>query len=167
MKASTTIALLCAALVQLAAPAAAGADGRDLHAYWDGRCKDCHGDSATFARSTLRLEQGRLAGRHHGADLPVFLRNHYLADELVAPVTAMLAAQVTTSPQFKEHCAGCHGTAADFARKSLVLRGNVLTGKANGKPVADYLATHGGLPPAEIPAMVKSLQRVLGEVGGS
>ena len=95
-----------------------------------------------------------------------FLHNHYLADDLVAPVTAMLAAQVTTSPQFKEHCAGCHGTAADFARKALVLRGSVLTGKASGKPVADYLATHGGLPAAEVPAMVKSLQRVLQEVGG-
>ncbi|HPM66689.1 MAG TPA: hypothetical protein PLX45_10580 [Piscinibacter sp.] len=166
MKPSTTIALLCAALVQMAAPAAAGPDGRDLHAYWDGRCKDCHGDSAAFARSTLRVDQGQLAGRHHGADLTRFLHNHYLADELVAPVTAMLAAQVTTSPQFKEHCAGCHGTAADFARTALVLRGSVLTGKASGKPVADYLATHGGLPAAEVPAMVKSLQRVLQEVGG-
>ena len=89
MKPSTTIALLCAALVQMAAPAAAGPDGRDLHAYWDGRCKDCHGDSAAFARSTLRVDQGQLAGRHHGADLTRFLHNHYLADELVAPVTAI------------------------------------------------------------------------------
>lgn len=167
MKHSTTIALLCAALVLISAPAAAGPDGRDLHAYWDGRCKECHGDSAAFARSTLRLDQGRLAGWHHGADLPDFLRNHYLADELVAPVTAMLAAQLATSPQFKEHCAGCHGTAADFARQSLVLRGSVLTGKASGKPVGDHLATHGGLPPAETPAMVQTLQRVLQEVGGS
>jgi mono/diheme cytochrome c family protein len=166
MNSPTTIALLCAALVQMAAPAAAGPDGRDLHAYWDGRCKDCHGDSAAFARSTLRLDQGRLAGRHHGGDLTSFLRNHYLTDELVAPVTAMLAAQLSTSPQFKEHCAGCHGTAADLARKSLVLRGSVLTGKVSGKLVADYLATHGGMPPAEIPAMVKTLQRVLQEVGG-
>ena len=47
-----------------------------------------------------------------------------------------------------------------------MLRGSVLTGKASGKPVADYLATHGGLPAAEVPAMVKSLQRVLQEVGG-
>jgi mono/diheme cytochrome c family protein len=167
MKPSTTIALLCTALVLASAPVAAGPDGRDLHAYWDGRCKDCHGDSAAFARSTLRLDQGRLVGRHHGADLPTFLRNHYLADELVTPVTAMLAAQVAASPQFKEHCAGCHGTAADFARRSLVLRGSVLTGKASGKPVADYLATHGGLPPAETPAMLQTLRRVLQEVGGS
>lgn len=167
MKRSTTIAWLFAALVPLITPAMAGPDGRDLHAYWDGRCKDCHGDSAEFARSTLRVEQGRLAGRHHGADLPVFLRNHYLADELVAPVTAMLAAQVATSPEFKEHCAGCHGTAADFARKSLVLRGTVLTGKASGRGVSEYLGSHGGLPPAQIPAMVQSLQRVLQEVGGA
>lgn len=166
MKDSTTMALLIAMLVLVVARAAAGPDGRDLHAYWDGRCKDCHGDSGAFARSTLRVEQGRLLGRHHGADLPTFLRNHYLTDELVAPVTAMLTAQATTSPQFKEHCAGCHGTAAEFARKSLVLQGGVLIGQASRKPVADYLRSHGGLPPAEIPAMVKTLQRVLGEVGG-
>lgn len=162
----STIALMFAALLPLTMPATAGPDGRDLHAYWDGRCKDCHGDSATFARSTLRVEQGRLLGRHHGAELSNFLQHHYLADELVAPVTAMLAAQVATPPLFKQHCAGCHDSAADFARKSLALQGGVLTGKASGKPVADYLRSHGGLPPAEIPAMVKTLQRVLGEVGG-
>jgi mono/diheme cytochrome c family protein len=163
MSRSMTIAVLFA---MLAAPALAAPQGRDLHAYWDGRCKECHGDSAAFARSTLRIEQGRLLGRHHGTELPTFLRNHYLADELVAPVTAMLAAQVTTTPLFKQHCAGCHGSASEFARKSLALQGGVLTGKASGKPVADYLRSHGGLPPAQVPAMVQTLQRVLGEVGG-
>lgn len=162
----STIALMLAALLPLTMPAMAGPDGRDLHAYWDGRCKDCHGDSAAFARSTLRVEQGRLLGRHHGAELPNFLRNHYLADELVVPVSAMLAAQVTTSPLFKQRCASCHGSASEFARKSLALQGGLLTGKASGKPVADSLRSHGGLAPAEIPAMVKSLERVLGEVGG-
>jgi mono/diheme cytochrome c family protein len=78
----------------------------------------------------------------------------------------MLAAQVTTSPLFKQHCAGCHGSASEFARKSLTLQGGVLTGKASGKPVADYLRSHGGLPPTEIAPMVKTLERVLGEVGG-
>lgn len=145
------------------APAMPGA--RDLHAYWDGRCKDCHGDSAAFARSTLRVLDGRLLGRHHVDDLAVFLGNHYLADELVAPVTAMLTAQVTTAPLFKAHCGGCHGSAAEFARKSLRMQDGQLIGKDSGRAVADYLRSHGGLAPADVPALVDTLRRVLGEVG--
>ena len=67
--------------------------GRDLHAFWDGRCRDCHGDAGEFARRTLRVERERLLGVHHVDDLERFLRNHYLPDELVAPVTAMLKAK--------------------------------------------------------------------------
>ena len=54
---------------------------------------------------TLRVEQGRLVGTHHGADLEQFLRNHYLADELVAPVMQMLQAQATASPLFRRNAA--------------------------------------------------------------
>jgi mono/diheme cytochrome c family protein len=89
--------------------------GTDLHAYWDDRCQSCHGDSGPFARRTLALRDGRLIGRHHVDDLPRFLRQHYLADALVAPVSAMLAAQVATSPLYAAHCAGCHGVASAFA----------------------------------------------------
>ena len=140
---------------------------RDLHDYWDTRCKDCHGDAGDFARRTLRVEQGRLAGRHHAAaDLDRFMRNHYLADELVAPVTAMLLAQVGTAPLFKERCGGCHGVASAFARKSLAMQGGQLIGKASQRPVQEHLRSHGGLAPAEIAPMVETLTRVLGEVGG-
>lgn len=55
----------------------------DLHAYWDGRCGSCHGDSGPFVRSTLTLREGRLVGRHHGDDLPRFRRQHGLAAPLV------------------------------------------------------------------------------------
>jgi hypothetical protein len=152
-------------LAALAAWAAAAPNDRDLHAYWDGRCKDCHGDAAAFARSTLRVEQGQLLGRHHGAELVRFLHNHYLAAELVVPVTAMLAAQVNTPPLFKAHCASCHASAAAFARQSLVLKAGVLTGKASQRPVADTLRSHGGLAAADVPALVQTLERVLREVG--
>lgn len=156
--------LIAAALMGLCA-SWAGAAGTDLHAYWDGRCRSCHGDAGAFARSTLSVDAaGRLQGRHHADDLDRFLRQHYLADDLVAPVTAMLVAQVATPPLFKEDCASCHGTAADFARKSLELRGGVLTGKASGRPVQAFLHSHGALPPAQVPEMVKTLTRVLGEV---
>lgn len=136
----------------------------DLHAYWDDRCKECHDDAGAFARHTLRVEDGRLVGAHHRDDLTRFLHQHYLADDLVAPVTAMLLAQATTTPLFKSHCAACHGDAAALARKSLLMKDGVLTGKAGGQPVSDFLRTHGGLAPDEVPAMTATLQRVLGEV---
>ncbi|MBK7263888.1 MAG: hypothetical protein IPI03_19360 [Rubrivivax sp.] len=139
---------------------------RDLHEHWDSRCKSCHGDSAAFARSTLRVEQGRLLGRHHVADLPKFLHNHHLADDLVAPVSAMLMAQVNTKPLFKTHCAGCHDSAAALARRSLLMHGAVLTGKINQRPVADFLRRHGGLAATEVAPMVTTLRRVLAEIGG-
>lgn len=153
-------------LAGLLALAPLASDALDLHAYWDDRCKSCHGDSAAFARSVLRVEQGRLAGRHHAADLEAFLRSHYLADEWVTPVTRMLLAQATTAPLFKEKCSRCHGSAAAFARRSLAMRDGRLVGIASEQPVAQYLGLHGHLTPQQIPAMVQTLERVRGEVGG-
>jgi hypothetical protein len=148
------------------APSAVGAqDGRDLHDYWDGRCRECHGDAGDFARRTLAVERGRLVGKHHRDDLEGFLTNHYLTDELVAPVMQMLTAQVTTRPLFKQHCAGCHGAATEFARESLVLRGGMAAGRKGGRAVVEYLRTHGGLAPADIPVMGATLERVLRETG--
>ncbi|WP_298832385.1 hypothetical protein [uncultured Piscinibacter sp.] len=155
------LGLALAALLPLATAASAG---RDLHDYWDGRCKECHGDAGAFARRTLRVEQGRLVGTHHVADLEPFLRNHYLADELVAPVMQMLQAQATTAPLFREKCAGCHGSAAEFARKSLAMKDGQLIGRASQRPVQEYLRRHGGLAGEQVPTMVKTLERVLGEV---
>jgi len=87
-----------------------------------------------------------------------------LADDLLAPVSAMLMAQVTTPPLFRERCSGCHGSAAAFARKSLTLRDGVLVGNPSGRKVADYLASHGGLAPGEVPIVVDSLTRTRIEV---
>jgi cytochrome c5 len=156
--------LLTWAVAALLSPAAGAAT--DLHDYWDSRCRECHGDSAAFARSTLRVEGGRLLGRHHTEGLATFLRQHYLSDDLLVPVMQMLQAQVTTSPVFKEKCAGCHGTAADFARESLVMRDGVLVGRVSGRAVRDDLQRHGKLAPSQVAPMVATLERVLGEVGG-
>lgn len=157
------LALVPALAVSAACPAAD--TGLDLHRYWDTRCKDCHGDAGAFARRSLRVEDGRLLGAHHERDLDLFLQHHYLTADLVAPVKRMLAAQVATPPLFARHCSSCHGNAADFARKSLVLRGDVPYGRDMDRPVADYLQSHGGLPPAQVPTMVDTLRRVLVEVG--
>ncbi len=115
-------------------------------------------------RRTLTIEKGRLSGRHHRDDLARFLRNHYLADELVEPVMQMLAAQVAQPPVFKERCARCHDTAAEFARRSLESREGVLYERGSGKPVGDYLATHGGLGAGGIRPMVETLTRMRREV---
>jgi hypothetical protein len=156
--------LLVPVLALIGSPALVGAADRDLHAYWDGRCKDCHGDAGAFARRTLRVESGRLIGTHHGANLEQFLHNHYLADELVAPVMQMLQAQASSSPVFKEKCGDCHGSASDFARKALAMKNGTLIGRASQRPVQDYLSRHGGLAPEQVTPMVKTLERVLGEV---
>ena len=147
--------------------ASAATSDVDLHDYWDQRCQDCHGHSSEFAPRSLRVEKGRLVGVHHRDDLDVFLRHHYLTDSLGAPVSAMLAAQVTTSPLFAQKCSGCHGTAAEFARKSLAISGAVLVGVPSGRKVAGTLATHGGLEPHEVPLVVGSLTRVRNEVSYS
>lgn len=158
--------VLC--LLPLAAAAgtcrAADAD-LDLHRYWDTRCKDCHGDAGAFARRTLRVQDGRLIGAHHEKDLDLFLQHHYLTPALVGAVKRMLAAQVTTPPLFARHCSRCHDSAAEFARKSLTLRSGAPVGRDSGQPVAEFLKSHGGLPPEQVPVVVETLGRVLREIG--
>jgi mono/diheme cytochrome c family protein len=159
--------LIAAVLGTMTALAPAASLDRDLHAYWDSRCRSCHGDAGAFARRTLRVERGRLLGAHHAdaAALQRFLQQHYIAEDLIAPVTAMLTAQATTPPLFAQHCAGCHGTAAAFARSSLTWRNGLLVGSKSGRTVEATLRTHGGLTPADAAKMLQTLQRVMGEVG--
>ena len=155
-------------LLMLATPFVSAAPMEvDLHEHWDQRCQVCHGHSGQFARKFLRVENGRLLGTHHGNDLDVFLRNHYLTDKLVEPMRAMLTAQVTTPPLFAQKCAGCHGTAATSARRSLAFSNGSLVGVSSGRKVADLLSSHGGLAPDEVLIVVESLTRVRGEVGDS
>ena len=158
-KLGVLMVLLVFASLSSAAPAEV-----DLHDYWDQRCSYCHGHSSEFARRFLRVDQGRLRGVHRRDDLDVFLRNHYLTEQLVAPVRAMLMAQLTTKPLFGEKCAGCHGTAAAFARQSLGVVNGVLVGTASGIKVVDYLASHGRLESHDVPIIVDTLRRVRDEV---
>lgn len=154
--------LLAFASLSLAGPAEV-----DLHDYWDQRCGYCHGHSSEFARRFLRVDQGRLQGVHHRGDLDLFLRHHYLTEPLVAPVRAMLMAQLTTKPLFGRKCGTCHGTAAAFARQSLRVVNGDLLGASSAIKVTDYLASHGKLEPQDLPIMVDTLLRVRREVSGS
>lgn len=158
----------CLLLLTLALTAlSAAADGVDLHHYWDQRCEGCHGHAGAFARRFLRIDNGRLVGAHHKNDLGLFLRNHYLTDALVGPISAMLMAQVASRPLFSEKCAGCHGNASEFARNALLIKDGVLVARANGHKVVDYLATHGKLNPNEVQIVVTNLTRVQMEVSNS
>ncbi|MFO1329464.1 MAG: hypothetical protein U1F56_19045 [Rubrivivax sp.] len=157
---------LCAAVLLLAVLMPARPDGIDLHAYWDSRCAGCHGDAGEFARRTLRVEGGKLLGYHQGERLERFLRQHYLADALVPRVMAMLQAQVETEPLFAGQCRRCHGPASAFARQSLQWRDGVLTGREAGRPVQETLRRHGGLDADEAARMLRTLARLLDEVGG-
>ena len=55
---------------------------------------------------------------------------------------------------------------AEFARQSLAMKDGQLIGRTSQRPVQDYLRRHGGLASEQVPTMVKTLERVLGEVGG-
>ena len=157
--------LLSALFVVLTLGAASAATtDRDLHDYWDARCASCHGHAGQFARKFLRVENGKLIGTHHRDNLAAFLRNHYLTPDLYEPAMAMLKAQAASAPLFNNKCSGCHDTAAEFARKSLEIKSGVLTGRASGKPVIEYLKKHGKVTPEEAAALVQTLTRVLGEV---
>ncbi len=151
-------------LVAFASLSSAAPADVDLHDYWDQRCSYCHGHSSDFARRFLRIEQGRLRGVHRHDDLDGFLRNHYLTEQLVEPVRAMLMAQLTTKPLFGQKCGACHGTAAAFARQSLRIVNGDLLGTKSGIKVVDYLAGHGRLELHDVPIMAETLRRVRHEV---
>jgi hypothetical protein len=155
---------LIAAICALTASSVAITADRDLHDYWDARCASCHGHAAQFARKFLSVENGKLVGTHHRENLDVFLRTHHLTPDLYAPTIAMLTAQVQSEPFFKQRCSGCHGTAAEFARKSLEMKNGVLHGKKSMQPVTEFLKNHFDPPPEEVRDIVETLTRVLGEV---
>jgi hypothetical protein len=148
------------------AAGAGNAAAVDLHEYWDRSCANCHGHAAAFARRFLTVKDGKLQGRHHVDNLDLFLGNHYLAGDLIAPVTAMLAAQVMTGPRFHNECGRCHASAATLAREKLSLRDGVLVSRASGLPTAEFLSGHARIKPADVPVFVDVLTRVMNEVGG-
>lgn len=142
-------------------------DQIDLHLYWDARCGSCHGHAGAFARRTLRVEQGRLLGHHQGERLDLFLRQHYLNDALVAPISQMLRAQVQAPPLFEQHCSRCHDSAAQFARTALGLQQGQLVDRRQGLALADSLRRHGGLAPEQVAPLLARLRQVLTEVGAA
>ena len=156
------------ALVVMALGVASAASALDLHQFWDQRCHECHGHAGAFARRHLKVEQAVLVGPHHRGDaLKGFMGRHEMGPQEVDGVYAMLLAQATTQPVYQQKCAGCHQTAAELARASLARRDGVVVVRASGQPLSDLLQRHGKLSREEIPVVLESLVRVLGEVEGA
>lgn len=141
------------------------AHGFDLQAFWENRCKDCHGSVEAFARQRLSVVDGRLQGRHHVENLKRFMGQHEMGPEHVEGIYAMQLAQVSTGTVYQQKCAGCHKTEAEFARESLVMKDGVVTGRMTGRPVAEFLKRHGKLSAEEQPAVIEMLTRALSAAG--
>lgn len=139
----------------------------DLHQFWDNRCQDCHGHAGEFARRHLQVNDGVLVSRHRPHDLKRFIAQHEAGRDQSEAIYGMLLAQAQTKPVYQQKCAGCHGTAADFARASLVVRDGAVVGRANGQPINSFLKGHGKLLSDEVDVVVSSLTRVLGEIGAA
>ena len=154
-----------AALVLLALVLGAGAEGRDLHRFWDDRCADCHGHAATFARRALEPHGEILVGSHPAGDLRLFLANHGVPPQDVERVHAMLLAQARGEPAWEERCRRCHGRAADFVREALERRQGDLVGRTGGRPIAATLPGHARLSEADAASFKALLERIAGEIG--
>ena len=138
--------------------------GIDLHWLWDDRCTSCHGHSSDFAHKFLTASGNRLQGKHHVDDLPVFLRNHYLTDQLADEVYAMLLAQLIYPPRFKNECSSCHGSAAGFVREKLLLQNEELTIRNTATNVNEFLKKHRRLNDKDVGFYLMLLTRVAKEV---
>lgn len=143
---------------------AVNASGLDLHWLWHDRCAACHGHSADFARKSLNISSGELQGRHHIHDMRTFLYNHYLSGKEVDGIYNMLLAQVKTQARFQSECSGCHNTAAEFVRKSLLLREGVLYCRGSGHTAHQFLSDHRDLNPDDVKYYVNVLTRIAHEV---
>ena len=158
------IAILFTSML-LAIPAVRAID-TDLHWRWHDSCAACHGYAGDFARKFLSVSGGELQGVHHVNNLRLFLHNHYLADNEVDAIYNMMLAQATNQARFKNECASCHGTAADFVRSSLELRDGVLYSHDSARSVSSFLEHHRGLTSDDVEFYVNLLTRIAHEVFG-
>lgn len=157
--------LRCLALIWLGS-IPLGAAATDIHWLWDDRCAECHGHSADFARSFLRITDNRLLGRHQFRELHLFLGNHYTPERDVDAVYNMLQAQVLTVPRYREECSACHGGAAEFIRNAMLIQSGTLTSRATRQPIDEFMQSHRRLDPQSIEFYLRLLKRVANEVYG-
>lgn len=142
------------------------ARAEDLHRLWDQQCGGCHGHAGEFARTSLRVVDGRLIGEKQGERLTTFLENHNggYSPEIIRAMTAMLQAQAETPDLFHSMCSECHGVAAQFVRESLVSRDGKLYGRHSNRDVSEFLPGHGDLDEEQATLLLRVLTRIEAEV---
>ncbi len=136
----------------------------DLHKFWDKHCSECHGHSAEFSRTFLKVVDGELQGPLHKDSFRLFLNNHYLVKNQQDAIYDMLLAENTTEPRYKNECSSCHKKAAEFVRESLSLRDGELYSIKLDSQVSEYLESHRDLKAEDIEFFMTLLTRVADEV---
>ena len=132
--------------------------------FWDKNCSECHGHSADFSRTFLKVVDGKLQGPLHKDSFRLFLHNHYLVKNQQDAIYDMLLAENSTEPRYKEECSTCHKKAAEFVRESFSLRDGELYSNKLDSPVSEYLESHRGLKAEDIEFFNTLLTRVAREV---
>jgi len=151
--------LLLACGPSTAAPVEAGAA-------WNTRCEECHGKADEFARKYLWAIGGRLQGRHHVLDLPLFLGNHYVPDHLLEKMQRMLMKVANTPQRFADDCSRCHGEVDAFVRQSIVIQWNKVRGTESGIAVSEFLPSHQGLQADDADFFTRLLERFAEQLHG-
>ena len=103
---------------------------------------------------------GRLEGRHHKEDLPLFFQNHYIPDHEIEAMSEMLARTANSPLRFDNECGSCHGELAVFLEKSIWVRGEAMTAMGVGMEVDEYLKTHQELGEEDIEFYLKLFTRM-------
>jgi mono/diheme cytochrome c family protein len=138
--------------------------GPDLHKFWDRNCSECHSHSGDFARTFLKVVDGKLQGPLHKESFQLFLHNHYLVKNQESAIYDMLLAETETPPRFKDECSSCHNRAAEFVRTSLVLKDGELHSKKDDSKTGDFLQSHQDLKSDDVAFFMTLLTRVANEV---
>ena len=141
-----------------------GAGAREIRAEWDNRCEECHGEADEFARKFLWAVDGQLQGQHHVDNLRLFMRNHYLPKHKIDAFYDMLLALANDPTRYESECSGCHSSAEEFVRKSIVIKTGELAGLESGISVRKFLQTHQGLQQADVEFYTRLLTRVRNDI---
>lgn len=133
-------------------------------AAWDTRCEECHGAADAFARKYLWAIDGKLQGRHHVHDLPLFLSKHYVPDHLLEKMQTLLMKSASTPQRFADECSSCHGAVEVFVGESIVVQWRKVRGRESGIAVSEFLPTHQDLQADDADFFTRLLERFAKQV---